>query len=254
MNSAKIKGHEKEPAITILLIDNDSNSQKQLATILTDAGYEILQANDAAKATSLFSQKSRFDLVLADVLAPGIDGSAILRAARGSARTRRIPFVVCSAVNDGDSIRSTLQAGATDFVLKPINKELLLGKLQNAMARSRSHILLVDDNQVLLDILSRIIHREGFSTLLAQSGEEALELLGKEKVCAIISDIAMPGMNGLELLVAVKEKQPSLPVILITGHGGDFTREQVIAAGADGFVTKPFKNTEIANRLAVLIP
>lgn len=252
--SQRVRKNDKDhKEFVVLLADPDQAVQQQLMEILQEHEFDILLASDAARAVTYFSQKTRIDAVVADLLLPGFQGMSILRAARSSGRTRRTPFIICSEISEASAVRSALEAGAADFIVKPVRAELLLGKLRAAIQKTHAHVLLVDDNPVLLDILSRVVQREGYSTVTARSAEAALDVVAKERICAIISDIVMPNMNGLELLVAVKEKQPNLPVILITGHGSEFTREQVIAAGADGYISKPFKNVEIATRLAVLI-
>ena len=78
-------------------------------------------------------------------------------------------------------------------------------------------------------------------------------MIASRQIFAIISDICMPGISGLDLLVKVKEIYPQMPVLLVTGQTGKYSREQAIAAGADGFMAKPFKNVEIATKLRVLI-
>ena len=60
-------------------------------------------------------------------------------------------------------------------------------------------------------------------------------------------------MSGLDLLAEVKEKYPSMPVLLMTGHEAKYTATEVLSAGADGYITKPFKNTEILNKLRVFL-
>jgi CheY-like chemotaxis protein len=81
-----------------------------------------------------------------------------------------------------------------------------------------------------------------------------LKILETESVFAVISDICMPGISGLELLAKVKATHPEVFVLLITGQTGKFDKEQAIAAGADGFVAKPFKNIELSQKLCSLGP
>ena len=95
--------------------------------------------------------------------------------------------------------------------------------------------------------INLILEREGLESVATNNGKMALEKLEdpKNNIGIIISDIEMPEMDGLDLLKAVKKDYPDLPVILITGKGGRFNRNDVEDAGADGYITKPFKNTDI---------
>ncbi|HWR81995.1 MAG TPA: response regulator, partial [Candidatus Deferrimicrobium sp.] len=107
-----------------------------------------------------------------------------------------------------------------------------------------------DDEPIMRSLLARVVEREGLRALTAASGTEALQLLEANQVRLVISDIVMPDMSGLELLATIKARRPALPVLIITGHASEFRKENVLAAGADGYITKPFKNVEIAQRLA----
>ena len=110
---------------------------------------------------------------------------------------------------------------------------------------NRTTILVVDDESVIRDLLFRTLGREGFRVVTACDGVEALNCLKGSKIDIVISDIMMPRMNGLELLVEVKCDYPQIPVLLITGYAGNFSGKQALEAGAEDFIVKPFKNSEI---------
>ncbi len=113
-------------------------------------------------------------------------------------------------------------------------------------------ILIVDDDRVILDVLAKIVERQGIKALKATDGNEALKILESHEVIGVISDIAMSGMSGLDLLTAIKSRFSNIPVLLITGHAGKYQEEDVTVLGADGFISKPFKNTEIMAKLKSL--
>lgn len=106
-------------------------------------------------------------------------------------------------------------------------------------------ILLVDDESVIRGVLGRSLEREGIKVTTAENGVEALEKIRSGRFDAVISDILMPLMDGLELLVQIKNDYPEMPVILITGASGQFTGKQALEAGAEDFIIKPFKNQDI---------
>ncbi len=107
-------------------------------------------------------------------------------------------------------------------------------------------VLIVDDEINVLKSLERVLRNEEYSVLTAGSAEEALDVLQTRPVDLIISDISMPGMNGLELLKTVKEKYSTVARIVLTGHG---EAPVVIKAVNEGevfrFITKPWDNEEI---------
>ncbi len=105
----------------------------------------------------------------------------------------------------------------------------------------KTKVMVVDDDPMLLSLLSDTLSTIGYSSTSASSGETALKLLKNGNIDIIISDINLPGMDGLELLRKVKENAPGLPVILITGVSMHGIRSRAIKEGADGFLDKPFR-------------
>lgn len=112
-----------------------------------------------------------------------------------------------------------------------------------------NRILIVDDNPHMSSLLSDILEFFDYGALGAQDGEEALKLLHKDSVDMVITDLRMPRMGGLDLLRAIKDKFPNLPVVVITGFGTDSSESDAYAAQADGFLAKPFKVDQIKGLL-----
>jgi len=110
-------------------------------------------------------------------------------------------------------------------------------------------VLIVDDQESVKLALSRMLSREGFEVLLAEDGDNALDILREKKVNVMLSSLKMHKMDGLRLLKASKLIKPEVEVILITAHG---TIEKAVDAMKDGaydFVTKPFKGIIIVNTI-----
>jgi len=107
-------------------------------------------------------------------------------------------------------------------------------------------ILVVDDEQMMLDLLQKILSREGYQVKTARDGAEALEILSQEPAHLVLTDIIMPNMDGFELLKEVKDKYPDTGVIVMTGYGDTYALKDALLAGADEYVTKPFRSHEIS--------
>jgi two-component system, NtrC family, response regulator HydG len=101
-------------------------------------------------------------------------------------------------------------------------------------------ILVVDDEPELCQALSRLLTRHGFQTLTAHNGEEALDVMRREQVPLVLSDLMMPKMNGVELLKAAKVVSPSTEMVIVTGHGTIETAVEAMKMGAYDFIEKPF--------------
>ncbi|MEJ2365270.1 MAG: response regulator [Deltaproteobacteria bacterium] len=114
-------------------------------------------------------------------------------------------------------------------------------------------ILVVDDERVIRDILHDVLVNEGYEVILASNGEEAVKLAKRENPQAILLDIKMPGVNGIEACKRLKadEKTSSIPVVMISAHGEH--KREAIDAGAEDFLTKPFSMVEIFTRVRSIL-
>jgi DNA-binding NtrC family response regulator len=110
-------------------------------------------------------------------------------------------------------------------------------------------ILVVDDEAVIRDGLQRILHGERFRVETCKSGHAAIELLQERDYELIITDLKMPGMNGIEVLKAVKALQPDVPVIMITGYASVDTAVDAMKHGAVDYIAKPFTPDQILEKI-----
>ena len=106
-------------------------------------------------------------------------------------------------------------------------------------------VLIVEDEANMRRVLSALLERDGFRTLEAPDGGAALELLAREPVDAILTDLRMPKMNGLELLEAVRRMHSEIPVVMLTAHGTVGSAVEALKQGAFDYLTKPFDPDEI---------
>lgn len=107
-------------------------------------------------------------------------------------------------------------------------------------------VLIADDDAATRWALSTVLRNEGFEPLEAEHGNAALQILRDEWVDVLLLDLVMPGMNGLDVLRAVRQRDAELPVILVTGHGTEDVAMQAGVHAAEGILTKPFRNDEVA--------
>ena len=106
-------------------------------------------------------------------------------------------------------------------------------------------ILVVDDEPNYMIVLSELLKEEGFEVLTAQKGEDGLKIVMESDINLVITDMRMPGMDGLELLQAVKSYNKDLPVIMITAFGEVEKAVVAMRAGAYNYLVKPFNNEEL---------
>ncbi len=109
----------------------------------------------------------------------------------------------------------------------------------------KKNILIVDDEENMCRILSELLTRAGYSIYDTGNAKEALKIFKDNEISLVITDLIMPGINGLQLLSMVKEIDPALPVILITAYGTVDTAVEAMKQGAYDYILKPFDNEEI---------
>ncbi|HEX8948165.1 MAG TPA: sigma-54 dependent transcriptional regulator, partial [Dissulfurispiraceae bacterium] len=107
-------------------------------------------------------------------------------------------------------------------------------------------ILIVDDNPDMTRFLERLIGNElGLETRSADSGESAMRVMEEASVHCVLADMKMPGMDGMELLRSIRERDDSLPVIIMTAYGAVETAVEAMKEGAYDFITKPFEEERL---------
>ncbi|POT60085.1 two-component system response regulator GlrR [Citrobacter amalonaticus] len=107
------------------------------------------------------------------------------------------------------------------------------------MSRKPAHLLLVDDDPGLLKLLGMRLISEGYSVVTAESGQEGLRVLNREKVDLVISDLRMDEMDGMQLFSEIQKVQPGMPVIILTAHGSIPDAVAATQKGVFSFLTKP---------------
>ena len=111
--------------------------------------------------------------------------------------------------------------------------------------RRNAAVLVIDDEEIMRDILGTLLEREGYSVRLASSGQEGLDLAKSLPFDAVIVDVMMPGLDGLQVLDQLKKHDEELPVLMITAYASMESAILAMKKGAFDYITKPFKNDEV---------
>lgn len=118
-------------------------------------------------------------------------------------------------------------------------------------ATNEGRVLVVDDDKHAVEILYRLLQKEGFEVLRAQSGREALDIVAAEDVDVILLDVMMPEMDGFQVCEALRavERTRNIPVILLTAKDDMETRVLGMKLGVSEFLTKPINKRELFSRI-----
>jgi DNA-binding NtrC family response regulator len=114
-------------------------------------------------------------------------------------------------------------------------------------------ILIVDDEESLINSLSHVLTLEGYTLITANDGDTAIQIVKDQHCDAIILDIKMPGKDGFEVLQFVKQHDPSVKVIMLTGYNDLANAMRSKKIGADDFIGKPYDISEVLTTLQRLL-
>jgi len=135
-------------------------------------------------------------------------------------------------------------------LLEQKQKELEKNREEGSQKEKLSNykVLVVEDEEALRKVVVAFLSRQGHQCVTASNGVEALSKIHNNKVDAVITDIAMPQMNGIDLTKELLSLYPKLPIMVMTGYGKDYPAELAIKAGAWDFIGKPFSQDELILR------
>jgi PAS domain S-box-containing protein len=181
---------------------------------------------------------------------PGRGTGLGLSMARGFAEQSEGTLTVASEPERGTVVTLWLPAAVASVRTAVASQGL------NALATGTPRILLVDDENVIREVLTRELTDRGYHVILAESGAGALALLDEgEQVDMLVTDLSMPGMDGVTLIGAVQQRHPLLPAILLTGYAGEATT-LAIGNKVDGPATllrKPVSGAQLADNVAMML-
>ena len=117
------------------------------------------------------------------------------------------------------------------------------------------NVLIVDDNEQTLTLVSKILELDGFKVEFASNAADAFRLVKKRMPDLAILDVMMPDMNGYELCKSLRQDpyNASMPVLILTAEGNDLDKQHALACGANDLLTKPFNLDELRKRVKALV-
>ena len=235
----------------ILVVDDDNNLLELLVDTLSTIGYRVEGVSCGFDALEKL-QTGGFDLLITDIKMPGMDGVSLLKKIRRS--HPNLPVLFITGVASPEIIG---RASPDGFLAKPFRIAAMEELIENALAgetdkvvRPIRKIMIVDDDDTFREMLNDTLKIHGYMPIAVDSAERALQELKNGEVDVVITDIKMPGMDGVALLKKIKENYPDLPVILITAffdYNMDSSKSEEYTP--DGYLEKPFKIERIINLL-----
>ena len=260
----------------VLIVDDDAALLQALPETLRLRMCQVTvdTADSAAAALDQIAARD-YDAIVTDIKMPGMDGLALM----AEIRRRRPDTPILMITGHGEDVLAiqALRGGAHDFIQKPIDRDHIVVSLRRAIraralnrqAKDRqaalehcageleqiatklgyeqARVLIVDDDPALLQALpvALRLRMPGVTVETADSAATALTRIAAANHDAIVTDIKMPGMDGLALLAQIHARQPDTPILLITGHGEYDLAVRALRGGAYDFIEKPIDRDHV---------
>jgi PAS domain S-box-containing protein len=268
--------------ISVLVVDDNATNRRTLEETLSTWKMKTTLASSGREALTVLeksaAQQTAFGLIILDAKMPDMDGfelASILR--RDSYLTESPVLMLTSSSVRGDAARSR-ELGIKAYLNKPIRRFDLLRAIKMALEKpaveagphpvlsnepvsagyTSPRILLAEDNAVNQALALHLLRNRGFDVTLAVTGKAVLALLEEQTFDLILMDVQMPLMDGLETTGVIRKAEEStkqhVPIVAMTAHAMVGDRERCLAAGMDGYISKPLRSKELLGLIDALLP
>ena len=226
----------KEGDEYILLVDDDKATHDVVKRAIKKEGHNVYSTFDGDEGVDQ-ARKIKPKLILLDVLMPGRDGWSVLKEIKNDKNLKDVPVVITSVLNE-ESLASSL--GADDYMKKPIDRTFFLNIVKRYITEKDQKVLIVDDDENTRDLLAKILNNEGYMSIDAKNGEDALERV-KEKPDLIVLDLDMPRMDGFEFIERSRADGINIPIVVFSGKDITAVEEKMLGKYTEGIVKKESK-------------
>ena len=264
----------------ILIVDDLAASVKVLAAKLTSEYYDVITAHDGPTALETLGRELP-DLILLDVMMPGMDGFEVCRRVKKTPRTAHIPVVMVTALNDMRDRVSGLQAGADDFLTKPLNDTMLFARVRSLVRMKRTfdqwslhqqtsrdlgfnvdqdlsdfnsrgaRIVVVDTSEIQSGNIKDVLERDGHAVTVLNSYGEAAGNIAEDLPDVVVVSMDFEGDEPLRLASRLRSQEPTrqVPILLIGDAEDETNLIKGLELGVNDCVVRPVDEQEIVARV-----
>jgi len=155
---------------TILIVDDQPTNRRKLSLAVKHLGYAADTANNGAEALQLLRSKVKYDLVLLDIMMPAMDGHEVLSRMKADETLRDIPVIVISALEEMDSIVTSIELGAEDYLAKDFKKALLRARISASLEKKQLRDAVVQQRDFINDMFGRYVPESVVRAVVEQKG------------------------------------------------------------------------------------
>lgn len=208
---------DRERPPLILIVDDEENIRRLLNQELSQTGYRVAQARDGVEALSL-ARRLRPDLIILDVMMPGVSGFDVTGALKADPRTADIPLLILSIVEDRER---GLQLGADEYLTKPVDLDRLLETVDALIrqvpteGQEKPKVLVADGDISVVEAITRVLRERGMEVVEAYDPRGAIRQAARARPDLVILDEMLSEMNDYELLKALRYQHYDQPLSII---------------------------------------
>jgi DNA-binding response OmpR family regulator/two-component sensor histidine kinase len=217
----------------LLVIDDEANARDLMQRFLGKESFSVITASSGEEGLRL-ARALHPDAITLDVMMPGMDGWAVLKALKSDPELAPIPVIMLTVV---ESMNLGYALGAAEYLTKPVDRDRLVAILENYR---REHppgtVLIVEDDAMTREMLRRILQHEGWTVAEAENGRAALDWLSNNQATVILLDLMMPEMDGFQFVEhwRARDNWSATPILVVTAK--DLTAEDHLRL--NGYVQK----------------
>ena len=228
---------------TILIVDDEPSVLEVVGNLVRNEGYEVEVAGSGEDALNLLTHRE-FDLILTDLMMPGITGWQVLEVAKQ--KYPGIKVIVFTGFVDEEGEAILIDRKADGFLTKPIDVPLMQSLLTSLLLGDDvigASVVAVDDDRFTLKMVERILTENGMSVNAFESPAEALAHALNDPPHLFLIDLEMPKVSGFDLCREIREdaKLSGIPVIILTSHAERSIVARAMEMDIQGFLIKPFE-------------
>jgi DNA-binding response OmpR family regulator len=233
----------------IVVIDDDPDTQRGLATLLKAEGYHVSAAPDAI-AAMITVRRVEPDLVILDLGLRAGDGYTVLQQLRAYKPSDPIPAIVLTGRDAATNRQRALDAGAVAFLQKPADHEELLATIRAYIGKSQAalkKVLIIEDDPDTQKGMAALLKGAGLLTNFASDAATALSVAAKEKPDVILLDLGLPAGDGFVVMdrLAMHPTLNDVPVIVVSARDPEVNRPKALQKGAKAYFQKPAEFDEL---------
>jgi CheY-like chemotaxis protein len=260
----------------ILVVDDNSSNLRILSRMLRPLKAQVVCVESAMEALHQLAlaqaANEPYHMLITDTEMPNVNGFQLVEQVRSAQPTTSIPVIMLSA-GGRTEVERCQRIESQLCVSKPVRRRELFAAVHLSCENERNYdaasrivevqpqravtaglnILLAEDNRVNQMVAKRLLEKRGHMVLVANNGLEAVSMLGQGRFDLVLMDIQMPEMDGITATTCIREMESAkgchIPIIAMTAHAMKGDRERYLAAGMDGYVSKPFKGPELAEAI-----